>query len=216
VSVQHFLNRDGPKIVGALVQTIQEHRAYLSELDGAIGDGDHGINMSKGFALAGQQLGSAGYALSEGLDTLGMTLMMEVGGAMGPLYGTLFIEMASACQDHEEIDARLFGTMLQAARDAVASLGNAQVGDKTLMDTLIPAVEAYHKALDRGADFGEALVEMSKAAEAGKESTRDLVAQVGRASRLGERSRGHLDAGATSCWLVLRAMAETIQPLLVP
>lgn len=213
--MQHFLSSDGPKIVGALIQTIQEQRAYLSELDGAIGDGDHGINMSKGLTLAGEQLGAANYSLSEALDTLGMTLMMEVGGAMGPLYGTFFVEMASACQGHEEIDARLFGTMLQAARDAVGSLGNAQVGDKTLMDTLIPAVEAYHEALDRGARFSEALDAMSLAAERGKDSTRDLVAQLGRASRLGERSRGHLDAGATSCWLILHAMAEAIQPLLV-
>jgi dihydroxyacetone kinase len=137
-----------------------------------------------------------------------------VGGAMGPLYGTLFIEMAAACQGQAQIDTPLFGAMLCAAREGVRSLGNAQVGDKTLMDTLIPAVETYDQALGQGASFGLALTRMAAAAEAGKESTRDLVARIGRASRLGERSRGHLDAGATSCWLILRALAQAIGALL--
>jgi dihydroxyacetone kinase-like protein len=213
--MQSFAVTDGPRILGALIQTIQEQRAYLSELDGAIGDGDHGINMSKGFTLAGEQLGEGGYDLATGLETLGTLLMMEVGGAMGPLYGTLFMEMAAACQGQARIDAPLFGAMLRAAREGVGALGNARVGDKTLMDTLIPAVAAYDAALDAGVTFGEALARMASAAEAGKESTRDLVARIGRASRLGERSRGHLDAGATSCWLILRALAQAIGPLLV-
>lgn len=153
--------------------------------------------------------------LSVGLDTLGTTLMMEIGGAMGPLYGALFIGMAAECQGQEQIDAALFGRMLQAARNAVSELGNAKVGDKTLMDTLIPAVEAYSAALAGGAAFDQALERMKAAAEAGKDSTHDLVAKIGRASRLGERSRGHLDAGATSCWLILRALAEAVQSALV-
>jgi hypothetical protein len=134
--------------------------------------------------------------------------MMEIGGAMGPLYGALFMGMADECQGQSQIDAALFGRMLVAAREGVAGLGDAKVGDKTLMDTLIPAVEAYAAALAAQASFAQALDDMAAAAEAGKESTRDLVARIGRASRLGERSRGHLDAGATSCWLILRALSQ--------
>ena len=214
--MHQFSSSGGPAIIVALAQTVQDNRVYLSELDGAIGDGDHGVNMSKGFALAAEQLGDGEYTLSVGLETLGMTLMMEIGGAMGPLYGTLFVEMASVCQGRDEIDAHLFGKMLVAARNGVAALGNAELGDKTLMDTLIPAVEAYTDALDRGDPFGEALAAMIRAAETGKESTRDLVAKIGRASRLGERSRGHLDAGATACWLILLSMANCIGALLGP
>jgi dihydroxyacetone kinase-like protein len=213
--MQYLKTSDGPQILQALIESIQENRAYLSELDGAIGDGDHGINMSKGFGLAGEQLGAAGYDLSVGLETLGTTLMMEIGGAMGPLYGSLFMAMAAECQGQEQVDAALFGPMLEAARRAVSDLGSASVGDKTLMDTLVPATEAYNAAIAAGGTFRNALDQMAKAAEAGKDSTRDLVARIGRASRLGERSRGHLDAGATSCWLILRTLAEAIQRAMV-
>jgi dihydroxyacetone kinase-like protein len=213
--MQYLKTSDGPQILQALIESIQENRAYLSELDGAIGDGDHGINMSKGFGQVGEQLGPGGYDLSVALDTLGTTLMMEIGGAMGPLYGSLFMAMAAECQGQEQVDAALFGSMLEAARRAVSDLGSATVGDKTLMDTLIPAVEAYNAAIAAGGTYRNALDQMAKAAEAGKDSTRDLVARIGRASRLGERSRGHLDAGATSCWLILRALADAIQRAMV-
>ncbi|NLT73245.1 MAG: dihydroxyacetone kinase subunit L [Chloroflexi bacterium] len=213
--MQYLRTSDGPRILKALIETIQDNRAYLSELDGAIGDGDHGINMSKGFGLAGEQLGDAGYDLSTALDTLGTTLMMEIGGAMGPLYGSLFMAMAAECQGREQVDAALFGSMLEAARRAVSDLASARVGDKTLMDTLVPAAEAYAAELAAGGTFRSALVQMERAAEAGKESTRDLVARIGRASRLGERSRGHLDAGATSCWLILSALGQEILRVLV-
>ncbi|MFO7697794.1 MAG: dihydroxyacetone kinase subunit DhaL [Anaerolineae bacterium] len=213
--MQYMLTSNGPQILTALIQCVQENRAYLSELDGAIGDGDHGINMSKGFGLAGEELGAAGYDLSTGLDTLGTTLMMEIGGAMGPLYGSLFMAMAAERQGQEQVDAALFGRMLEAARSAVSDLGSAKVGDKTLMDSLVPAVEAYHAALAAGGTFDFALKQMARAAEAGRDSTRDLIARIGRASRLGERSRGHLDAGATSCWLILRTLSDAIQTALM-
>jgi dihydroxyacetone kinase-like protein len=213
--MQYLRTSDGPRILEALIQCIQRNRAYLSELDGAIGDGDHGINMSKGFGLAGDKLGDASYDLSFGLDTLGTTLMMDVGGAMGPLYGSLFMGMAAECQGQERVDAALFGGMLEAALRAVSDLGRATVGDKTLIDTLVPAVEAYKAAVASGATFRDGLVQMERAAELGKDSTRDLLARIGRASRLGERSRGHLDAGATSCWLILCALADAIQKAMV-
>jgi dihydroxyacetone kinase-like protein len=133
---------------------------------------------------------------------------------MGPLYGSFFSEMAAACAGVEDVDAVVFGRMLEAGREAVQDLGEADVGDKTLLDSLIPAEAAYREAEANGASFTDALAAMAQAAERGKESTRDLVAKVGRASRLGERSRGVLDAGATSCWLLLDAMASSMQGLL--
>jgi dihydroxyacetone kinase-like protein len=133
---------------------------------------------------------------------------------MGPLYGTFFREMAKASQGKEQMTAQVFLDMLNAALSGVQGLGNAKVGDKTLIDTLVPAIEAYKAALNDGKSFQDALEDMKSAAEKGKESTKDLVAKVGRSSRLGERSRGVLDAGATSCWLILCAMAASMIAIL--
>ncbi|UCF97066.1 MAG: dihydroxyacetone kinase subunit L [Spirochaetaceae bacterium] len=210
---EQFANQDGQVVVRELIKIIQENRAYLSEVDGAIGDGDHGINMAKGFTMTAERL-SQEMDLSESLKTLGRTLVMEIGGAMGPLYGSFFKALARACRGHEQLDAHVFGRMLEAGWCAVIELGQAKVGDKTLVDTLHPALEAYNAAVSAGSDFREALRSMTEAAERGKESTRQLVAKVGRASRLGERSRGVLDAGAVSCHLILDSMARTIQGLL--
>lgn len=205
---------EGKVVVLNLVRTIDENAGYLSEIDGAIGDGDHGINMRKGFLKAGELLAQRDADLSTALGLLGSTLLTEIGGAMGPLYGMLFNEMAAACAGKTEITADVFGAMLDAGLTAVQDLGDAKVGDKTLIDTLVPARDAFHVAIQDGAGFAAALERMADAAEQGKESTRDLVAKVGRASRLGERSRGHLDAGATSCYLVLNSLARSIIDLL--
>lgn len=209
-----FLNRDGAAVIAALIEVISDNAAALSEIDGAIGDGDHGINMRKGFAMCAERLAGKEYDLSEGLAVLGSTLVGEIGGAMGPLYGTFFREMAKASKGHERINNSLFGAMLHRAMEGVTALGNARVGDKTLIDSLAPAVEAFDAASRAELPFSEALAQMAIAAERGKESTRDLVAQVGRASRLGERSRGVLDAGSVSCWLILSSMARSIAGLL--
>jgi dihydroxyacetone kinase-like protein len=211
--MESFQSTQATSVIRHLVKTIQDNAAYLSELDGAIGDGDHGINMSKGFGLALDRI-EAQVDFSSGLNVLGSTLLTEIGGAMGPLYGTFFIEMAKACRDKTTIDLTTFSDMLRAGLLGVEELGNAQVGDKTLIDTLVPAVEGYTAALTEGATFADALQRMAQAAETGKESTRDLVARIGRASRLGERTRGHLDAGATSCFLILNAMAASMIALL--
>jgi dihydroxyacetone kinase-like protein len=212
--MEKFRNRDGKVIVLNLISTIQENRDYLSEIDGLIGDGDHGINMNKGFTLCGEKLENLETNLSESLKILGQTLLTEIGGSMGPLYGTFFMKMARRCRKEEFIDALVFKDMLLAAKDGVSELGNAKAGDKTLMDVLIPASEKYSEALDRGESFTGALKEMKKAGQLGMKSTKDMVAKVGRASRLGERSRGVLDAGATSCNLLLQSMADTIIQLL--
>lgn len=211
-----FLNKHGKVIVDHLITTIQENAAYLSEIDGAIGDGDHGINMNKGFTLCQQRLAGKDVDFSTAVNTLGRVLLMEIGGSMGPLYGTFFREMANASQEKETIDAQVFLEMLKAALAGIQGLSKAKVGDKTLMDTLIPAIDAYEQALKAGKSFPDALQEMTAAAEAGKDSTKELVAKIGRASRLGERSRGVLDTGATSCWLILKSMSATMMTLLIP
>ena len=200
----------GRRLVLALAETIETNRAYLSEVDGAIGDGDHGVNMSKGFALAKTRLADQEISVSDGMALIGKTLMTEIGGAMGPIYGTFFIQMSLQSKNKPALDAGTFGGMLTAARKAVEDLGGAKPGDKTIMDTLVPAQEKYQSALGAGSGLVQALQQMAEAAEQGKESTRDLVAKIGRASRLGERSRGTLDAGATSCALILRTFANVL------
>jgi dihydroxyacetone kinase-like protein len=205
-----ILNSKSSFIVNNLITIIQNNKDYLSEIDGAIGDGDHGINMNKGFTLCKERIDGKVIGLSEALKTLGRVLLTEIGGSMGPIYGTFFIEMSKVIKDKEEIDQVAFKDMLKAAEVGIEILGNAKIGDKTLMDTIIPAVEAFEKALDEGENFSESLKDMKIAAEAGKESTRDLVAKIGRASRLGERSRGVLDAGSVSCNLILQSIADSI------
>jgi dihydroxyacetone kinase-like protein len=206
----NFPNSQGRKVVLAQVQTVVDHKVYLSEVDGKIGDGDHGINMAKGFNLIKDRLGDKEVSLSEGLGLIGKTLMTEIGGSMGPIYGTFFIQMSLKAKGKPETDAKLFGEMLKAAREGLEDLGGAKVGDKTLMDAVIPAQEAYQSAVDAGASLQEALTKMADAAEKGKDSTVDLVAKIGRSARLGERSRGVLDAGATSAALILRTFARVL------
>lgn len=212
--MENFRNEDGSIIVKNLIKIIQNNKDYLSEVDGAIGDGDHGVNMNKGFTLCETKLADRTVSMSEALNVLGKTLIMEIGGSMGPLYGTLFMGLSKAGKDKETIDKYTFGEMLQSALEGLQAFDKAKVGDKTLLDTLVPAIDAYKTAISNEKRFNEALEDMKQAAEKGKESTRDLIAKIGRASRLGERSRGILDAGATSCNLILQSMADSIIELL--
>ncbi|MDD5018732.1 MAG: dihydroxyacetone kinase subunit DhaL [Eubacteriales bacterium] len=209
-----FKNMDAWRVVLSMIETIQYNAAYLSEIDGKIGDGDHGINMNKGFTLCKTRLEGKKYTLSQGLEVLSRTLMEDIGGSMGPLYGVFFDEMSMVCGGLDKIDVRAFENMLKAALAGIQDIGNAKRGDKTLLDTLIPGLEAYSAALADGRDFPAALDALKTGAKAGWEFTKDMVAKVGRASRLGERSRGVLDAGATSCYLILCAMADTVKTIL--
>ena len=170
--------------------------------------------MNKGFILAGAELSKSGGDLTHGLKVLSRTLLDSIGGAMGPLYGMFFRGLAKGCAGKEYIDVATFGEMLRAAGEAIQTLSQAKVGDKPLMDAFLPAAEAYAQAIDEGRSFAECLQLMAQAAERGRDSTRDLVAKVGRASRLGERSRGTPDAGATSCALLLRTMSDSIKGIL--
>lgn len=212
--MEQFDTKEGYKILNNMISVIKENKAYLSEIDGAIGDGDHGINMSKGFTMTEERLEGETPDLYKALNTLGRTLLMEIGGSMGPLYGQIFKGMAKEVKEKEQIDADTFASMLEAAYDAVKKLGNAKVGDKTLVDTLDPAVAAFKEANRSGESFSDALEKMKAAAEKGKDSTDGMVAKIGRSSRLGERSKNGLDAGATSCYLLLETMATTIQEVL--
>lgn len=201
------------QIVLDLVDTINANRAYLSEIDGLIGDGDHGINMSKGFTQCGDALRAKPElpGLAEGLDALAMTLLEGIGGSMGPLYGSFFMGLAETLAGKETLDAQLFGEALAAGVEGVETVGSAKVGDKTLIDTLVPARDAYLAAVAGGADFSAAITAMIEAAEKGWKSTKDLQARIGRAARLGERSIGVLDAGSTSCFLLLKTLGNSVQ-----
>jgi dihydroxyacetone kinase-like protein len=196
-----------------MIAAIHENRVWLSELDGAIGDGDHGVNMDKGFTLAEQEMADLQMSMSDALKTLGRTLIMKIGGSMGPLYGSMFKSMARAAKDAEIVDASVLMQMLNAGQAAIAELGEAKVGDKTMVDTLEPAARAVSEAVAGGAGLPEAVDSMLAAAETGWKSTEDLVAKIGRAARLGERSRGTVDPGATSCYLLLKAMGEAMREL---
>ena len=215
--MQYFLNNQGVGIIYDLIKTIQGNALYLSEIDGAIGDGDHGINMNKGFTLCKERLIGEQTNLSTTLNILSETLLNDIGGAMGPLYGMFFLGMSNACNNKKQIDSIVFKDMLEAAVSELSEidLSKAKIGDKTMMDTLIPALEAYKTAINHGKSFIEALEKMKIAAEKGKESTKELIAKVGRASRLGERSKGFLDVGAVSSCLILRSMADSIIKIII-
>ena len=209
-----FTNTAGARIVPDLIAAIQSQKQYLSDIDGAIGDGDHGINMNKGFTLAGEQLVATPGDLTHALNTLSKVLMLKIGGSMGPLYGMFFKAMATTTDGVDLIDAAVVARMLRASRQSIEKISPAQPGDKTLMDTLVPATDAFEAALDQGRPFPDCLNSMSEAAEKGRDSTQNMVSKLGRSSRLGERSRGVIDAGAASCCLILQTMATTIKGLL--
>jgi dihydroxyacetone kinase-like protein len=202
------------QVLRDLVQAVRENKQHLSELDGAIGDGDHGVNLNKGFSLWAEELQAGPGELSSALAALSRILLASIGGAMGPLYGMVFRGLAAGCKGQDRIDAAVFGRMLAGAVASVQTVSQAKVGDKTLMDVLLPAEEAFRRAAQKGRSFAEALEALAAAAEAGRESTRELVARVGRASRLGERSRGSLDPGAASCALILTTLAGSLRRLL--
>lgn len=209
-----FSQEKGIVLVDKMILAIQENKQYLSDIDGAIGDGDHGINMNKGFTLCRDALDKQSGNLSYGLKTLGKILMMKIGGSMGPLYGKFFLAIGKSLEDKDPIGKADFLAALKAALSDIQAISPAKVGDKTLMDVLIPSVETFEAAVGEGTSFEEALDRMCKAAEAGRDSTVDMIAKIGRSSRLGERSRGVMDAGSASCCLLLTTMADSIKEIL--
>ena len=209
---QTFENAGAGAIVIAMAEVIVAQKAWLSEIDGKIGDGDHGVNMAKGFARAADRISDPATTLDQAMAVLSDVLLGEIGGSMGPLYGLMFEDMAATIAGKPTIDAAVFAAMLRAGLDGVQAVGAAQVGDKTLVDTLSPAIAAFEATAPQG--FDVALAAMVTAAQQGRDSTIDMVARIGRAARLGERSRGVLDAGATSCCMILTALADGVRPRL--
>lgn len=205
-----FKNANGRVVLQLMVTEIQANKTHLGDIDGLIGDGDHGMNMNKGFTMFGDRFLGEEISFTDGLESLGSVLFNEIGGSMGPIYGTIFMEMANKAEGNDEITLPLFSTMLDAGINGLYNIVDARVGDKTLVDTLVPASEALHTAMNAGGDFTQALFDMKEAAIRGRDSTKELAAKFGRSSRLGERSKGVLDAGAASCCIILCAMADGI------
>lgn len=201
---------DVVRMVRVFAATIAESKTYLTELDSAIGDADHGINMDRGFqaVLAKVDVLPPGDVGSL-FKTVGMTLVSTVGGAGGPLYGTLFLQLGVATAGKSEISAEGWAAALAAAVQGVQARGKAELQDKTMVDALVPARDAFVAAIGEGASFKEALGRSAAAGEEGMKGTIPLVARKGRASYLGERSAGHQDPGATSSFLLLKTIAET-------
>lgn len=204
-----FTNGSGQKIVGSIIKVIQENRQYLSDIDGKIGDGDHGINMSKGFTLCQQELETNPGDMSHGFGVLSKILMTKIGGSMGPLYGMFFKALSKESEGEQEINETVIRGMFNGAVNKLSIISPAKKGDKTLMDALLPALDALNNALDGGDGLIVALKKMKKAAEEGRDKTIGMQAKLGRSARLGERSIGVLDAGATSCALILAAFVDT-------
>ena len=190
---------------------VTAQRDWLTELDSAIGDADHGANMARGFAAVGDKLASGTPAtVDELLKTVGMTLVSSVGGASGPLYGTFFLRMGMSAGAVTELDGPGLAAALRAGLEGIVARGKPEAGDKTMFDAMAPAVDAFDAALGEGASVSDAARAAAEAAAVGRDATLDLVARKGRASYLGERSAGHLDPGAASTALLFETLAAAI------
>lgn len=204
LSVSDFI-----KIFETIAETLEREKDYLSELDGAIGDGDHGVNMAKCFREVRKKLaGSEEADIGALLDKVGKVILNAVGGAMGALYGTFFLKASKEAKGKREVGLDDLIRMFEAAEAAIVAMGKARPGDKTLLDTLDPALKALKEAQAEGKPLLEALAAFSEAARKGAESTQAMIAKIGRSSRLGERTIGHQDAGATSCYFILNAFYQ--------
>ncbi len=198
------------RLIDAAVATIETYGAELTELDQAIGDGDHGINMKRGFdAVAATRKDFNGLSLPEALQKLGMTLVMKVGGASGPLYGSLFMAMGKAL-DHDPTNLGEVAAMVTQGVEAVKKRGRSEAGEKTMLDVLVPVSDLLQSAPGEGWAAADLLGRVRDSADAGLEATRDIVATKGRASYLGERAIGHLDPGARSSQLLIRCLCDVV------
>ncbi len=196
----------------ATAAVLEANKGYLTDLDSAIGDADHGINMDRGFKKVMEKLPTvADKDIGNILKTVGMTLISSVGGASGPLYGTFYMRGGMAADAKEELDNEDLVNVLQGAVDGIIQRGRAQPGDKTMVDALLPALDALKAAVAEGQGAADALAAAVAAAEQGMKDTIPLQARKGRASYLGERSIGHQDPGATSSYLILNALLETLR-----
>lgn len=195
--------------LSAYSQLLADNREYLTQLDSSIGDADHGVNMDRGFkAVLGKLPTVADKDIGTILKSVGMTLVQTVGGASGPLYGTFFLQAGVATANRMELSLADWASAVEGAINGLMARGKANIGDKTMVDALVPALHALKQAIADGVDEREALRQSAAAAEQGMRNTIPLVAKKGRASYLAERSAGHQDPGATSSYLMFKAMVD--------
>ncbi|MDZ8077526.1 MAG: dihydroxyacetone kinase subunit DhaL [Nostoc sp. DcaGUA01] len=196
----------------AFASEIEQNKTYLTELDAAIGDADHGINMDRGFKKVSTQLPTfADKDIGSILKTVSMTLISSIGGASGPLYGTWFLRASAVVVLKQELTQKDMLELLQAGLDGVLQRGKAQLGDKTMVDVLSPAVAAFRQAVGENQSAVEAMQQAVVAAQKGLEETIPMQAKKGRASYLGERSVGHQDPGGTSAYLMLKSLLGVLE-----
>jgi dihydroxyacetone kinase-like protein len=188
---------------------VTANQAQLTELDSAIGDADHGSNMARGMTAVMDKLGEPS-AIDELFKTVGMTLVSSVGGASGPLYGTFFLRFGTTAGAVSELDGAALSAALRAGLAGVVARGKAETGDKTMVDALVPALDALDESLAASDDPAAAASEAFRAAEVGRDATEPLVARKGRASYLGDRSAGHIDPGATSTAYLFQALSAAL------
>ncbi|MHC1685856.1 MAG: dihydroxyacetone kinase subunit DhaL [Clostridiaceae bacterium] len=199
------------QILNKISEIMDVNKAYLSELDAAIGDGDHGLNMSKGFGAVKEKLSvDNGSNINDILKKTGMALVSNVGGASGPLYGTAFMKAAAVAYGKDSININDFLEMLEEALVGIKMRGKGEAGEKTMIDSIEPAINALRIAINKGLNSERCLYSVKEAAKEGVENTKTLVAKKGRASYLGERSIGHQDAGATSMYLIFETIYNEI------
>ena len=205
-------NDDVMRWLERTADVLHENRTYLTDLDSAIGDADHGINMDRGFSAVRDKFPTmATMDISTRLRTVGSTLVSTVGGAGGPLYGTAYLRAAGVATGKQELSSADVVAMLEAFLGGIVARGKAQPGEKTMVDALTPALASARQALDEGATLAQITGRAAAAAEGGAQATIPMLATKGRASYLGERSIGHQDPGATSSWLILRSLAEVCE-----
>ncbi len=189
----------------------EENRQYLTKLDTAIGDADHGNNMHRGFKKVNSQIDTyAEKDIGAILKAVAMTLISSVGGASGPLYGTFFLQMATKAGAKNELTPEETAAMLRAGLEGVKMRGKAQPGDKTMVDVLNPVIESVERDVNAGSSVEDALANAVEVAEQGVKETIPLIAKKGRASYLGERSKGHQDPGATSSKLIIESLHKAV------
>lgn len=200
------------EVISEVASAIQANKDFLTDLDREIGDGDHGINMARGFTHVVEKVSlEEDMSISDCLKKVGMTIVSTVGGASGPLYGSAFLKAAMATKNKEQVDGELLGIILKASLDGIKERGKAVKGDKTIIDALEPACEAYFKGIEKGMSTVECMQAACKAAEEGVDSTKLIAARKGRASYLGERSIGHQDPGATSTLIMLQSIKSVLE-----
>jgi len=196
----------------AVATVLEENKDYLTELDAAIGDADHGINMNRGFQKVVTQLPTIlDKDIGSIFKTVSMTLISTIGGASGPLYGTLFLRASAAVTGKLELTTEDMTKVFAAAVEGVVQRGKANLGDKTMLDALSPAANTFTEAVANGSSFLESLKQAVDAAESGMKNTIPMLAKKGRASYLGDRSIGHQDPGATSIYLILKTLLDIVE-----